>query len=79
MQECLLCVCFVSFPAIESNDDCVEEGEVFEYQEEGDQGQANQGKPSTWLISETLWRHYALFYYYSYICIVFPILLIISS
>jgi hypothetical protein len=35
------------FPAIESNDDCAEEGEVFEYQEEGDQGQANQGKPST--------------------------------
>jgi hypothetical protein len=35
------------FPAIESNDDCAEEGEVFEYQEEGDQGQAHQGKPST--------------------------------
>jgi hypothetical protein len=50
-----LCVCmnaygmYVSFlfPAIESNDDCAEEGEVFEYQEEGDQGQAHQGKPST--------------------------------
>jgi hypothetical protein len=67
------------FPAIESNDDCAEEGEVFEYQEEGDQGQANQGKPSIWLISETLSQHYALFYYYSYICIVFLILLIISS
>jgi hypothetical protein len=47
MHECLLGVCFVSFPAIESNDDCAEEGEVFEYQEEGDQGQAQQGKPST--------------------------------
>jgi hypothetical protein len=44
MHECLLCV--VVFPAIESNDDCAEEGEVFEYQEEGDQGQANQGKSS---------------------------------
>jgi hypothetical protein len=46
---------FVSFlfPAIESNDDCAEEGEVFEYQEEGDQGQANQGKPSTCCISES--------------------------
>jgi hypothetical protein len=32
------CVCVVVFLAIESNDDCVEEGEVFEYQEEGDQG-----------------------------------------
>jgi hypothetical protein len=29
------------FPAIESNDDCAEEGEVFEFKEEGDQGQAN--------------------------------------
>jgi hypothetical protein len=35
------------FLVIESNDDCAEEGEVIEYQEEGDQGQANQGKPST--------------------------------
>jgi hypothetical protein len=43
----MLIVCvFLFFPAIESNDDCTEEGEVFEYQEEGDQGQANQGKPS---------------------------------
>jgi hypothetical protein len=31
---------------IESNEECTEEGEVFEYQEEEDQGQANQGKPS---------------------------------
>jgi hypothetical protein len=47
MHECLSCVSSFPFPAIESNDDCAEEGEVFEYQEEGDQGQANQGKPST--------------------------------
>jgi hypothetical protein len=47
------CVCFRFFPAIESNDDCAEVGEVFEYQEEGDQGQANQGKPSTCCISES--------------------------
>jgi hypothetical protein len=46
MHECLLHVCSFLFPAIESNEDCAEEGEVFEYQEEGDQGQANQGKPS---------------------------------
>jgi hypothetical protein len=46
---------FVSFlfSVIELNDDCAEEGEVFEYQEEGDQGQANQGKPSTCCISES--------------------------
>jgi hypothetical protein len=41
------------FSAIETNEDCAEEGEVFEYQEEGDQGQANQGKPSTCCISES--------------------------
>jgi hypothetical protein len=44
---------FISFPAIESNDDYAEEGEVFEYQEEGDQGQATQGKPSICCISES--------------------------
>jgi hypothetical protein len=43
----------VYFPAIELNDDCAEEGEVFEYQEEGDQGQANQGKQSICCISES--------------------------
>jgi hypothetical protein len=33
----MLIVCVViSFPAIESNDDCAEEGEIFEYQEEED-------------------------------------------
>jgi hypothetical protein len=32
---------------IESNNvECSKEGEVFEYQEEEDLGQANQGKPS---------------------------------
>jgi hypothetical protein len=31
MHDCLLCV--VIFPAIETNDDCTEEGEVFAYQE----------------------------------------------
>jgi hypothetical protein len=46
MNAYCMCTSFL-FPAIESNDDCAEEGEVFEYQEEGDQGQAQQGKPST--------------------------------
>jgi hypothetical protein len=41
----MLIVCFY-FPAIELNEDCAEEGEVFGYQEEVDQGQATQGKPS---------------------------------
>jgi hypothetical protein len=53
MHECLLCVLSFLFPAIESNNDCAEEGEVFEYQEEGDQGQDNQGKPSTCCIYES--------------------------
>jgi hypothetical protein len=44
MHECLLCA--IIFLAIESNKECAEEGEVFEYQEEEDQGLANQGKPS---------------------------------
>jgi hypothetical protein len=47
------CVCVVIFPAIDSNDECAEEGEVFEYQEEGDYGQATQGKPSTCCIPES--------------------------
>jgi hypothetical protein len=34
------------FPTIDPNDECAGEREVVEYQEEGDQGQANQGKPS---------------------------------
>jgi hypothetical protein len=36
----------IIFKAIESNEECAEEGGVFEYQEEEDPGLANQGKPS---------------------------------
>jgi hypothetical protein len=36
----------IIFPVIESNEECAEEGQVFEYQEDEDQGLANQGKPS---------------------------------
>jgi hypothetical protein len=44
MHACLLFLPLLS--AIESNDtECNEEGEVYEYQEEEDQGLANQGKP----------------------------------
>jgi hypothetical protein len=42
-------LCVTIFPAIESNEECTEEGEVFEYQEEEDQGLANQGKPSNFM------------------------------
>jgi hypothetical protein len=59
MHVCLLCA-FI-FPAIESNDECAEEGGIFEYQEEGDQGQAI--KASHLLVH--IWIllcHYALLY-----------------
>jgi hypothetical protein len=42
---CAYCALLI-FSAIESNEECAEEEEVFEYQEEEDQGLANQGKPS---------------------------------
>jgi hypothetical protein len=54
IHVCMIAYCVLMFfSAIETNEDCAEEGEVFEYQEEGDQGQANQGKPSTCCISES--------------------------
>jgi hypothetical protein len=31
-ESCMLIVCVVVFPAIDSNDECAEEVEVFEYQ-----------------------------------------------
>jgi hypothetical protein len=34
---------------IEPNKEYIEEGEVFEYQQEEDQGLANQGKPSNFM------------------------------
>jgi hypothetical protein len=49
----LFLLCAITFPAIESNDECAEAREVFEYQEEEDQGQATQGKPSTCCIPES--------------------------
>jgi hypothetical protein len=64
---CAYCVLLLLFPAIESNDECAEEGEIFEYQEKGDQGQANQGKPSICCISES--------YYYTLHCFT-PVFLI---
>jgi hypothetical protein len=39
-------LCAFIFPAIESNEECAEEGKVFGYQEEEDKGQVTQGKPS---------------------------------
>jgi hypothetical protein len=42
-------LCAITFLTIELNEECTEEGEVFEYQEEEDQGQATQGKPSNLL------------------------------
>jgi hypothetical protein len=46
VHACIFICVLLFFPAIESNEECAEEGEVYEYQEEEDQGLANQGKPS---------------------------------
>jgi hypothetical protein len=58
---CML-IFVIILPALDLNDtECAEEGEVFEYHEEEDQGQANQGKPSildTYLI---LFTYFACF------------------
>jgi hypothetical protein len=61
MHVCLLCA--IAFLTIELNDECAEEGEVYEYLEEEGQGLATQGKPSTCCISESLL--YSLHYFYS--------------
>jgi hypothetical protein len=54
VYACLLIVCYIYLSALDSNDtESTEEGEDFEYQEEKDQGQATQGKPSTCCISES--------------------------
>jgi hypothetical protein len=71
MHVCLLCA-FI-FLTIESNEECTEEGEDFEYQEEGDQGQVNQGKPSTWCLSESYYYTMHCLLLLSYLCIVFYI------
>jgi hypothetical protein len=39
-------LCAFIFPAIESNEECTEEGEIFDYQEE-DQGQATKASHLT--------------------------------
>jgi hypothetical protein len=46
VNACVLIYCYC-LPAIDSNEnECTEEREIFEFQEEEDLGQANQGKPS---------------------------------
>jgi hypothetical protein len=45
MLDYLFVRCYI-FSAIESNEECTKEGEVYEYHDEEDQGQATQGKPS---------------------------------
>jgi hypothetical protein len=43
----MLIVCFIFFLAIESNEECTEEGGIFDYQEEEDQGQATKASHLT--------------------------------
>jgi hypothetical protein len=57
--------------ALDSNDaECTEEGKVFEYQGE-DQGQADQGKPSTCCVSESYYYTLHCFTPVFLLCIVF--------
>jgi hypothetical protein len=66
MHACLLLLFLL--PAIESNDtECNDEGEVYEYQEEEDQGLTNQGKPSI------LDAYLILFTYFAYFLKVYQI------
>jgi hypothetical protein len=59
---CLFAYCLLFLPVIESNDtECTEEGELYEYQEEEDQGQANQGKPSILVAYLNLFTYFACF------------------
>jgi hypothetical protein len=65
-------------PAIESNEnECTEEGGIFEYQEEEDQGQANQGKPSK-LVASLPNFYLCMIYYCLRKCMVLYILLFVS-
>jgi hypothetical protein len=60
MHACLLLLSLL--PEIESNDtECNEEGEVYVYQEEEDQGLANQGKPPILDAYLILLTHFACF------------------
>jgi hypothetical protein len=43
---CVFICALLFFPTIESNEECTKEAEVYEYQDEEDQGHASQGKPS---------------------------------
>jgi hypothetical protein len=64
-------LCRYYLSALDSNDtESIEEGKVFEYQEEEDQGQATQGKPSTWCISESYCYTMHCLLLLSYLCIV---------
>jgi hypothetical protein len=71
-------LCCYYLPTLDSNDiECTEEGEVYEYQEEEDQGQATQGKPSTCAYlnpNNSLCMVLLLFSYYA----LFSILLLFS-
>jgi hypothetical protein len=76
MSVCLLLVIFL--PAIEWNDiECTKEGEVFEYHEEEDQGQANRGKPSILYAYMILFTYYACFLkVYKNVCFYIAIVLV---
>jgi hypothetical protein len=79
IHVCMIAHCvLLFFSAIEMNEDCAEEGKVFEYQEEGDQGKPT--KASHLLVAylnptKSLCIVLLLFHYYALfsILLLFPI------
>jgi hypothetical protein len=67
-------LCVIVFPAIESNEECTEKGEVFEYQEEEVQGLANQGKPSKLDAYLNPIHIYCMFHNVLFKCVIFVLL-----
>jgi hypothetical protein len=70
---------FYYLPAIESNNnECAKEREVYEYQEEKDQGQATQGKPSK-LVAYLIPVLYSAYLLNDYESACFTLLLLLDS
>jgi hypothetical protein len=78
VYACILIVCYY-FPAIDSNEECTEEGEEIEYQEEGDQGQAIKASHLLDSYLNPITTLCIILLLLLLLCIVFIILLIIPS
>jgi hypothetical protein len=72
-------LCAFIFPAIDASDECAEEGVVFEYQEEEDQGQAIKASHLLESYLNPITALCIILLLLLLLCIVFLILLIIPS